>query len=82
MPQTRSQRKAQASKPPLWRVLLLATRPNTLAASFTPVLVGYVIASAELGTADARAAFAFWAFACLIQIVCAAWCSIDAFHLV
>mmetsp|Transcript_22254 Transcript_22254/g.66803 ORF Transcript_22254/g.66803 Transcript_22254/m.66803 type:complete len:325 (-) Transcript_22254:23-997(-) len=67
MPQTRSQRKAQQSKPPPWRVLLLATRPNTLAASFTPVLVGHVI-GAELGHADARAAFAFWAFACLIQI--------------
>ena len=56
------------SRPPTWKVLVLATRPNTLAASFTPVLVGFAVASRELGALDPAPAFRFWVFACLIQI--------------
>ncbi|KAH8075796.1 hypothetical protein JL720_10503 [Aureococcus anophagefferens] len=58
----------EAERPPTWKVLVLATRPNTLAASFTPVLVGFAVASRELGALDPAPAFRFWVFACLIQI--------------
>ena len=48
------------SRPPTWKVLVLATRPNTLAASFTPVLVGFAVASRDVDAAlrqpDERAA--------------------------
>ena len=65
---TRSATKAN-EKPPLWKVLLLASRPNTLAASFTPVLVGHCVTRHLLGSAaDANKSFRFWVFACLIQI--------------
>ena len=65
---TRSTAKAN-EKPPLWKVLLLASRPNTLARRFTPVLVSHCITRHLLGSAaDANKSFRFWVFACLIQI--------------
>ena len=65
---TRSATKAN-EKPPLYKVLILASRPNTLAASFTPVLVGHCVTRHLLGSAaDANKSFRFWVFACLIQI--------------
>ena len=64
-----TRRATKEATPPLWKVLLLASRPNTLAASFTPVLVGHIITRRFLGDrADGRASFLFWLFACLIQI--------------
>ena len=59
---------AREPRPATWRVLVLATRPNTLAASLTPVVVGYAVARTELGPIDVGPALRFWVFACLIQI--------------
>ena len=36
-----AKRKLTSSKPPLWKVWLVAARPHTLTASVSPVLVGY-----------------------------------------
>lgn len=75
---TRSKPKASAAgvkpappepRPSTLRVLVLASRPNTLAASLTPVVVGLSVARRVYGAdCDTRAGLVFWVFACLIQI--------------
>lgn len=50
-------------RPPLHKVVLLATRPNTLTLSLTPVVVGTALS----GRATPSSLW-FWLFACLIQI--------------
>ncbi|KAJ8611655.1 hypothetical protein CTAYLR_007899 [Chrysophaeum taylorii] len=55
-------------RPPLWKVIVLATRPNTLTLSFTPVAVGAALAAKATGEVSLGTALAFWAFACLIQV--------------
>lgn len=54
-------------RPASWRVWLLAARPNTLTASFTPVLVGAAFAWRD-GHRRPGLAVAFWVFAGCIQI--------------
>ena len=57
-------------RPPTWRVLVLAARPNTLAASLTPVVVGLSVCVRVhgFGRCDVGAGLLFWVFACLVQI--------------
>mmetsp|Transcript_13207 Transcript_13207/g.52936 ORF Transcript_13207/g.52936 Transcript_13207/m.52936 type:complete len:325 (+) Transcript_13207:71-1045(+) len=62
---------AEEPRPSKVGVWVLATRPNTLALSFTPVMVGASIVSrsSDLGGSHVlTAAVLFWLFAALIQI--------------
>ena len=61
---------ATPPRPPTWRVLVLATRPNTLAASLTPVVVGLSVCVRVhgFGRCDVGSGLLFWVFACLVQI--------------
>lgn len=49
-------------------MIILATRPNTLTLSFTPVLVGAALEARKSGQVAIGSAICFWVFACLIQI--------------
>ena len=61
-------KKTDEVRPSAVQVWILATRPNTLTLSFTPVLVGAALVAKELGRIEALPSVLFWIFAALIQI--------------
>mmetsp|Transcript_2575 Transcript_2575/g.3502 ORF Transcript_2575/g.3502 Transcript_2575/m.3502 type:complete len:326 (+) Transcript_2575:54-1031(+) len=60
--------KQEEVRPSKVRVWLLATRPNTLALSLTPVLIGSALLAKEIERFSMVPSLLFWVFAALIQI--------------
>lgn len=54
--------------PPLHRIVILATRPNTLSLSLTPVVIGTALLAQAGPLVEVGPSLRFWVFACLIQI--------------
>ncbi|CAJ1915367.1 unnamed protein product [Cylindrotheca closterium] len=60
---------AVSKRPPLWKVWLVASRPHTLTASLSPVLVGYSVGLATIKNVE-RASYLWlnckWALFCML----------------